>query len=86
MQRRFAAIAFQLDAGLGAVDQLPGLGRIERRPGQCDVLHQFDIDAASSEQHHRPHFGIERVQRPELQNMLGVDRVRIPQPGLDLGD
>jgi hypothetical protein len=35
----------QLHAGLGAADQLPGLGRIQRRAGQRDVPHQFDIEA-----------------------------------------
>jgi hypothetical protein len=45
VQRRPAAITFQLHAGFGPGDQVPGLGRIQRRAGQRDVLHQLDIDA-----------------------------------------
>src|SRR6202050_2709306 len=51
-QRRPAAIAFQFHAGLGAMDQLLGFSRVERRPGQRDILHQFDIDATGAEQHY----------------------------------
>src|SRR5439155_12416094 len=29
--------------------------------------------------------GVELVQRPEAENMTGIDRVRIADPGLDLG-
>ena len=45
VQRRPAAITPQLHAGFGPADQLPGLGRVQRRAGQRDVFHQFDIDA-----------------------------------------
>src|SRR6516165_5191525 len=44
MQRRLAAIALHLDARLGAADQVPGLGLVERRAGKRDILEQFDVD------------------------------------------
>ena len=49
VQRRLAPIAFQFHAGLGAIDQILGFSRIERRAGQRDILHQFNIDAAGAE-------------------------------------
>ena len=74
MQRRLAPVTLQFDPGLGPVDQLSGLGGIERSASQGDVLHQFDIDAAGPEQHHRSHFGIQRAANDELE--LGLDLLR----------
>src|SRR5277367_76723 len=48
MQSGLAAITAKLHAGLGAADQFFGFDRIERRAGQRDILHQFDLDAAGA--------------------------------------
>src|SRR4029077_9088153 len=74
MQRGLAAVTSELYAGLGAANQLPGLGRIERGAGERDILHQFDIDATASEQHHGPHLGIERGADDELKLRLDLLR------------
>ena len=34
----------------------------------------------------RADLGIERIERAELQNMLGIDRIGIAHPGFDFGD
>ena len=74
MQCGLAAITLQLDAGFGPVDQLPGLGLVERGSCQSDILHQFDIDAAGTEQHYRAHLGIERCADHQLK--FGLDLLR----------
>ena len=48
-------------------------GRIRRAPRGCDA----EIGAAG--------IGVERVERSQPQDMAGVDRVGVAQPGLDLG-
>src|SRR6516165_7392072 len=71
MQRWLAAITPDLDACLGAADQLAGLRRIDWRAGERNILHQLDVDATGAEQHDGSHFGIERGADHELE--IGLD-------------
>src|SRR3974377_2478931 len=74
VQRGLAAIASKFHTGLGAADQRFGLGGIEWRAGDRDVLHQFDIDAAGPEHYGRPHFGVEHGPDDKLK--LAPDLLR----------